>query len=44
MQLSIAKKTAYELMKAENLLQKGWTCDFDDSKKISVAASIGKRK
>lgn len=33
MQLSIAKKTAYDLMKAENLLQKGWTCEFDDSKK-----------
>ena len=33
MQLSIAKKEAFDLLKAENLLQKGWRCEFDDSKK-----------
>ena len=32
MQLSIAKKTAYDLLKQENLLQKGWNVGFDDAK------------
>lgn len=31
MQLSTAKKLAYDLLKQENLLQQGWTCSFDDS-------------
>lgn len=32
MQLSIAKKFAYDLMQKEGLLQKGWRCEFDDAK------------
>lgn len=32
MELSIAKKKAFDLLKQENLLQKGWRCEFDDAK------------
>ncbi|HLM62414.1 MAG TPA: hypothetical protein VK308_16550, partial [Pyrinomonadaceae bacterium] len=33
MQLSTAKKIAYDLLKQENLLQRGWRVEFDDAKK-----------